>query len=168
MIVPARKKITPVIAAQLLQRRSQGASARALEPEFDISNQAIGKFFKKEDATRAAELEHGNQQTPKRQQADRSSRDPASRPAPPQPQPADSGPPLAAGASQPGQRRAPKTTRPRDPYQLWLDTPKNLSGRRALAEAQGFARVRNPQGTIHCWREHSEIDALLQSGWQLA
>lgn len=72
-----------------------------------------------------------------------------------------------ASASQPGQRPTPQTVSPRDPYHVWLDTPKNLSGR-ALAEAQGRVRVRNPEGTIHTWRERSEIDALLEAGWQLA
>lgn len=60
-LVPAPKKITPDIAAELLRRRDQGVSARALEREFGISNQAIGKFFRKEDAKRAAELEGANQ-----------------------------------------------------------------------------------------------------------
>jgi hypothetical protein len=50
-IVPAPKKITPAIAAQLMQRRREGASMRALEREFPLSNQAIGKFFKKEEVS---------------------------------------------------------------------------------------------------------------------
>jgi ribonuclease D len=61
-IVPAPKKITAEVAAELLRRRSEGASARALEREFGISNQAIGKFFKREDAKRAAERERAHEQ----------------------------------------------------------------------------------------------------------
>lgn len=95
-IVPAPKKITPAVAAQLMQRRSEGASARALEREFDISNQAIGKFFRKEDAKRAAELERANQQTREGRNArgDRTRPDPARAPEHRQPGPADGGPPL--------------------------------------------------------------------------
>ena len=60
--MPAPKKITPDVAAKLLRRRSEGVSARVLEREFGISNQAIGKFFKREDAKGAAELEPAHQQ----------------------------------------------------------------------------------------------------------
>ena len=35
-------------------------------------------------------------------------------------------------------------------------------------DAHGLVRVRNPEGTVCVWREHSEIDALLEAGWQLA
>jgi len=40
--------------------------------------------------------------------------------------------------------------------------------RPAFAEARGFIRVRNPEGTVCAWRERSEIDALLEAGWLLA
>ena len=53
------------------------------------------------------------------------------------------------------------------PYEQWLETPKNLSGR-ALAEARGLVRVRNPEGTVCGWRARAEIDALLEAGWLLA
>jgi hypothetical protein len=53
------------------------------------------------------------------------------------------------------------------PYEQWLETPKNLSGR-AFAEARGLVRVRNPEGTVCGWRERAEIDALLEAGWLLA
>jgi hypothetical protein len=68
-IVPAPRKITPELAAELMRRRSEGA--RALEREFGISNQAIGKFFKREDAKGAAELEQANQQVRESPNADR-------------------------------------------------------------------------------------------------
>ena len=53
------------------------------------------------------------------------------------------------------------------PYEEWLDTPKNLSGR-AAAEARGFVRVRNADGTVCVWRERAELDGLLEEGWLLA
>ena len=90
--MPAAKKITTVIAAQLLQRRCEGASARALEREFGISNQAIGKFFQKEDAKRAAEHERTTEQSRQGRNADSTSREPASTLE--QPQPAHDLPPL--------------------------------------------------------------------------
>jgi hypothetical protein len=40
--------------------------------------------------------------------------------------------------------------------------------RPAFAEARGFIRVRNPEGTLCAWHERSEIDALLEAGWLLA
>lgn len=51
------------------------------------------------------------------------------------------------------------------PYQEWLDTPKNLSGR-AAAEARGLVRVRNAEGAVRRWVEAA--DALLEDGWLLA
>ncbi len=61
-----------------------------------------------------------------------------------------------------------RTTRtgPPDPYHQWLDTPKNLSAR-ALAEAQGSVRVRNPERTISQWVERSQADRLFDQGWTL-
>ncbi len=52
-------------------------------------------------------------------------------------------------------------------YAQWLETPKNLSGR-ALAEARGLVRVRNPEGTVCRWRERADVDAMLEAGWLLA
>ena len=63
-----------------------------------------------------------------------------------------------------GARGAPRSL---SPYEQWLETPKNLSGR-ALAEARGLVRVRNPEGTVCAWRARAEIDALLEAGWLLA
>jgi len=70
-VLPAARKITPDVAAKLMRRRSEGASTRALEREFGISNQAIGKFFKREDAKRAAALEGANQRARESPTADR-------------------------------------------------------------------------------------------------
>jgi hypothetical protein len=73
----------------------------------------------------------------------------------------------AGSGSQPVGRLPRERARVHDPYREWLDTLKNLSGR-ALAEARGLVRVRNPEGTVCTWRERSEIDALLEAGWLLA
>ena len=50
-----------------------------------------------------------------------------------------------------------------DPYHVWLDTPKNLSGR-ALAEAHGRVRLANPERTFAGWVD-DEAPGLLQLGW---
>jgi hypothetical protein len=71
----------------------------------------------------------------------------------------------AASGSQPDGR--PRKARVHEPLHEWLDTPKNLSGR-ALAEARGLVRVRNPEGTVRKWCERSEVDPLLEAGWRLA
>jgi hypothetical protein len=95
-----------------MRRRSGGASARALEREFGISNQAIGKFFKREDAKRAAELDRANQQAREwrnaRRRGDLTSPDPARAPEHRKPEPADGGPPLEEHSAQPSaERRIP-------------------------------------------------------------
>jgi hypothetical protein len=56
---------------------------------------------------------------------------------------------------------------PRDPFEEWLETPKNLSGR-AAAEARGLVRVSSPDGRRRVWRERSEVEALFREGWALA
>lgn len=93
--VPAPKKITPAIAAQLMQRRREGASTRALGREFPFSNQATGKFFKKEDAKPTAEPQRASQQPREaakaRRGGKRTSQDPAGSPER-KPNPADGGP----------------------------------------------------------------------------
>jgi len=72
------------------------------------------------------------------------------------------------GASRTALRSPPaKPGRDFDPYLDWLDAPKNLPGR-ALAEASGLVRVRNPDGTIRQWVERSQVDQLLVEGWTLA
>jgi hypothetical protein len=48
----------------------------------------------------------------------------------------------------------------------WLDTRKNLSGR-ALAEANGLIRLRNPEGTVCVWCERTELDPLIETGWRI-
>jgi len=53
------------------------------------------------------------------------------------------------------------------PYEEWLDTPKNLSGR-AAAEARGLVRVRNPDGTVTRWVKAADAPALLEEGWSRA
>jgi hypothetical protein len=53
------------------------------------------------------------------------------------------------------------------PYEAWLETPKNLSGR-ALAEASGLVRLRNPEGTVTRWVEAADAPALLEEGWSRA
>jgi hypothetical protein len=55
----------------------------------------------------------------------------------------------------------------RDPYLDWLNRPKNLSNR-ALSEARGLVRLRNPEGTIEGWFEREKVDAMLEDGWCLA
>ena len=62
-------------------------------------------------------------------------------------------PPPASGPSrsaQPSTRTS--VARQPDPYHVFLDTPKNLSGR-ALAHAQGHVRLSNPEGTVSKWVE---------------
>lgn len=53
-----------------------------------------------------------------------------------------------------------------NPYLEWLYTPKNLSGR-ALSEANGFVRVRSPDGSIRKGVEREEVGDLLDAGWLL-
>jgi hypothetical protein len=55
----------------------------------------------------------------------------------------------------------------RDAHEAWLDIPKNLSGR-ALAEATGLVRLRNPDGSISAWVERPDVDARLDEGWTMA
>jgi hypothetical protein len=56
---------------------------------------------------------------------------------------------------------------PRNFFEEWLETPKNLSGR-AAAEARGLVRVSSPDGSRRVWRERSEVEALFREGWALA
>jgi hypothetical protein len=64
-----------------------------------------------------------------------------------------------------GTARAQRTT-VQNPYDEWLDRPKNLSGR-ARAKASGLVRIRLPEKTIRKWIARSEVDALLEAGWLL-
>jgi hypothetical protein len=70
--------------------------------------------------------------------------------------------------SAPTRRDSPSSTSRRvsDPYQEWLDTPKNLSGP-ALAEARGLIRIRSVDGRSRKWVERSEVGAMLDAGWLL-
>jgi hypothetical protein len=53
-----------------------------------------------------------------------------------------------------------------NPFFDWLDRRKNLSGR-ALSEANGFVRIRLPDGSIRKGVEREEVDAWLDRGWLL-
>jgi hypothetical protein len=55
---------------------------------------------------------------------------------------------------------------PRDPFEEWLETPKNLSGR-AAAEGRALVRVQSPDGRRRVWRERSDVEALFHEGWAL-
>jgi hypothetical protein len=162
--VPAKAKLTDEQVKRIARRVRAGERQTDLADEFDVNRKTLRRRL---DARERAQTERAQQLAAKRlqRQAARERRTLRER---------ERAARLAArnrentaSASQPGQRPAPQTVSPRDPYHVWLDTPKNLSGR-ALAEAQGRVRVRNPEGTIHTWRERSEIDALLEAGWQLA
>lgn len=162
--MPAKAKLTDEQVKRIARRVRAGERQTDLADEFDVNRKTIRRRL---DARERAQTERAQQLAARRlqRQATRERRTLLER---------ERAAGLAArnrgntgSASQPGQRPAPQTAPPRDPYHVWLDTPKNLSGR-ALAEAQGRVRVRNPEGTIHRWRERPEIDALLQAGWQLA
>ena len=53
-----------------------------------------------------------------------------------------------------------------DPYNEWLDRPKNLSGR-ALAEARGLVRVISADGRNKSWVERADLEEMIEEGWVL-
>jgi hypothetical protein len=52
-------------------------------------------------------------------------------------------------------------------YSEWLARPKSLTGR-ALTEARGLVRLQSPDGRRSMWHERTEVEALIDDGWQLA
>ena len=66
--------------------------------------------------------------------------------------------------------RSGRTVRRRRPpfgrvHNVWLDRPKNLSGR-ALSEAIGLVRLRHPDGSSRRYVERADVEARLE-GWLL-
>jgi hypothetical protein len=64
-------------------------------------------------------------------------------------------------------RSLSKQGRVSDPYLVWLDQRKNLSGR-ALSEASGLIHIESADGSRRVWVERAEVEGMLDAGWLLS
>ncbi|MBA3562065.1 MAG: hypothetical protein H0W35_05015 [Actinobacteria bacterium] len=64
-------------------------------------------------------------------------------------------------------RSSSRHERVSDPFLVWLDQRKNLSGR-ALSQASGLIRIESADGSRRVWVERAEVEGMLDAGWLLS
>ena len=74
---------------------------------------------------------------------------------------------LEADPPRRAKRSSSEQGRVSDPYLVWLDQRKNLSGR-ALSEASGLIRIQSADGSRRVWVERSEVERMIDAGWLLS
>jgi hypothetical protein len=154
--VAAPAKLTDSDVKRIRRRVSAGEHQTDLAEEFDVNRKTIRRRL---DELESAETERAERIAEKRlrRQAAREKRKLLERE-----RDAGVSPSIEVSRSSPSRQRTPA----RAALFEWLDRPKNLSGR-ALSEANGFVRVRLPDGSIRKGVEREEVEALLDTGWLL-